>query len=194
MYPFNLARFRATPLCRQPFDHLIVPGFIEPKALANIHADYPCIACPGSFPAAVLRYGPAFRTLLSGLESAPFREAFEEKFGLTLGGCGTMCTVRGRSGTRDGNIHTDAVSKIITVLIYMNPQWEESGGRLRLLRSPTDIEDVVAEVPPVAGTLVAFRRSDNSYHGHLPFDGPRRVIRQDRLIVPLSNCLGTSPA
>jgi hypothetical protein len=105
------------------------------------------------------------------------RAAFEDKFGLDLGGRPTMLTVRGRCGTRDGNIHTDAASKIITVLIYMNPQWEDAGGRLRLLRSPTDIEDVLVEIPPIEGTLVAFRRSDNSWHGHKPFIGPRRVIQ-----------------
>ncbi len=54
----------------------------------------------------------------------------------------------------------------------MNPRWEQAGGRLRLLRSATDIEDVLVEVPPEEGTLVAFRRSDNSYHGHMAFDGP----------------------
>jgi SM-20-related protein len=59
----------------------------------------------------------------------------------------------------------------------MNPQWEASGGRLRLLRSPTDIEDVIVEVPPVEGTLLTFRRGDNSYHGHKLFIGPRRVIQ-----------------
>src|SRR5205807_10523891 len=80
-------------------------------------------------------------------------------------------------GTKDGNIHTDAVTKLITVLLYMNPGWEDSGGRLRLLRSPDSIEDVIVEVPPVEGTLLAFRRSDNSYHGHKPFIGPRRVIQ-----------------
>ena len=88
-----------------------------------------------------------------------------------------MITVRGRCGTRDGNIHTDAVTKIITVLIYMNPTWEQSGGCLRLLRSPDDIEDVIIEIPPIEGTLLAFRRSDNSWHGHKLFVGPRRVIQ-----------------
>jgi len=51
------------------------------------------------------------------------------------------------------------------------------GRLLRLLRSGTDIDDVVAEVPPLDGTLVAFRRSDNSWHGHKPFIGERRVIQ-----------------
>ena len=53
--------------------------------------------------------------------------------------------------------------------------WEQSAGRLRLLRSATDLNDVITEVPPVAGTLLAFKRSDNSWHGHEPFGGERRV-------------------
>jgi len=31
-------------------------------------------------------------------------------------------------------------------------------------------------VPPEAGTLVAFRRSDCSFHGHEPFAGVRRYV------------------
>ena len=49
-------------------------------------------------------------------------------------------------------------------------------GRLRLLRDGENIENVIAEVPPNGGTLVAFRRTDNSWHGHLPFEGPRRYV------------------
>ena len=59
----------------------------------------------------------------------------------------------------------------------MNPEWENSGGRLRLLRSADDLDDVILEVPPAAGTLLAFRRSENSFHGHKPFSGERRVIQ-----------------
>jgi len=29
----------------------------------------------------------------------------------------------------------------------------------------------------VGGTLIAFLRSDHSWHGHLPFEGERRVIQ-----------------
>ena len=36
---------------------------------------------------------------------------------------------------------------------------------------------MVAEVPPTEGTLVAFRRSNNSWHGHKLFIGPRRVVQ-----------------
>lgn len=177
MHALDLDAFRATPLVREPFEYLVVPGFIRPEARLVVNADYPRIETAGSFPIAEVTYGPAFGALVEELTGGAMRTAFEEKFGIDLGGRPTMLTVRGRCGTRDGNIHTDAVTKIITVLIYMNPTWEQSGGCLRLLRSPHDIEDVIVEIPPVEGTLLAFRRTDNSWHGHKLFIGPRRVIQ-----------------
>ena len=173
----RLETFRATPLVREPFPHLIVSGFIGPQALAAINADYPKISTSGSFPVDQVGFGPAFQTLLDELESDAFREAFEEKFGLDLSGRPTVTTVRGRCDARDGKIHTDSTSKIITVLIYMNESWQDTGGRLRLLRSADNLDDIIAEVPPVAGTLLAFKRSDNSWHGHEPFAGERRVVQ-----------------
>jgi hypothetical protein len=64
----------------------------------------------------------------------------------------------------------------VTALIYLNDGWLDEGGRLRLLNGPDDIDDMIAEIPPLAGTLLAFRRSDNSWHGHKPFAGVRRAI------------------
>jgi hypothetical protein len=177
MHALDLAAFWATPLVREPFDYLVVPGFIRAEARPAIHADYPQIDAPGSFPVRELGYGPAFAKLLRTLTGPEMCQAFAEKFQIKLDGLPTMVTVRGRSGTKDGNIHTDARTKILTVLIYMNPAWEQPGGRLRLLRSSDNIDDVIVEIPPLEGTLVAFRRSDNSYHGHKPFIGPRRVIQ-----------------
>ncbi len=177
MEVLDLAAFRAAPLTREPFDYLILPEFVRAAARGPINADYPEVDGPGSYPLGQLSYGPAFRTLIDALEGPEVRAAFAEKFGMDLEGRPTTITVRGRCGTRDGNIHTDSASKLITVLIYLNPAWEAAGGRLRLLRSGDDLDDVVAEVPPVEGTLVAFRRSDNSWHGHKPFVGPRRVIQ-----------------
>ena len=48
---------------------------------------------------------------------------------------------------------------------------------LRLLRSADNLDDMILEVPPSEGTLLAFKRSDNSWHGHKPFNGERRVIQ-----------------
>lgn len=174
---FDLDGLKAASLAKEPFQYFIVPGFVRPEACAEINRDYPRIAESGSFPVNQLAYGPGFREFVSEMESDEFREAFEEKFGLDLGGRPHTITVRGRCSPRDGRIHTDTKSKIITILIYMNSEWEHSGGRLRLLRSSSSLEDPIMEVPPAAGTLLAFKRSDNSWHGHKPFEGERRVIQ-----------------
>ena len=173
----DLERFRNTPLTSEPFQFLIVPEFVRAEARLAIDKDYPEVARPGSFPLREVTYGPGFATLIEQLRSDEFRQAFEEKFNVDLANRPDMITVRGRCSEKDGKIHTDSETKIITILIYMNPAWEPSGGRLRLLRSANNLDDVILEVPPTEGTLLAFRRSNNSWHGHKPFSGSRRVIQ-----------------
>jgi SM-20-related protein len=173
----DLERFRNTPLTREPFDFLIVPEFVRAEARAAIDTDYPEVGRAGSFPLREVNYGPAFAKLIGEMRSEEFRRAFEEKFNIDLTNRPDMITVRGRCSEKDGKIHTDSETKIITILVYMNSAWESSGGQLRLLRSGTNLEDIILEVPPTEGTLLAFRRSNNSWHGHKPFSGPRRVIQ-----------------
>ena len=84
---------------------------------------------------------------------------------------------RGFCEATDGQIHTDHRSKIVTLLIYFNADWPSPDGRLRLLRSASDLDDYVQEVPPRAGTLIGFRRSDKSFHGHRAFIGERRILQ-----------------
>ena len=173
----DLDAFQATALAHDPYDYLIVPGFLKRATLAAINADYPKIDKPGSFPSDTLDYGAAFAEFLDELAGPACTAAFSEKFGIDLARYPTTVTVRGRCQQKDGRIHTDTKSKIITVLVYMNPAWEGEGGRLRVLRSADDLEDYAAEVPPIEGTLLAFRRSETSFHGHKPFVGPRRVVQ-----------------
>jgi len=177
MSALDLAAFVEAPLERDPYDFLILPGFVKPAVMAPIMADFPAVPGHGSFPLETVKPGPAFAALMDELRSPEVAKAFGDKFGIDLGGRPTMVTVRGRTDQRDGGIHTDSRTKLITVLIYMNPSWAEDGGRLRILRNGTDLDDYVAEVPPDAGTLLAFRRSDNSWHGHKPFVGERRAIQ-----------------
>src|SRR3546814_18907825 len=47
----------------------------------------------------------------------------------------TMVTVRGKTGPRDGFIHTDSLTKIVTMLVYLNEPWEAAGGRLQIGRA-----------------------------------------------------------
>jgi hypothetical protein len=173
----DLNAFQRTPLITDPFPYIIVPGFISGPARAALGRDYPHIDKPGSFPVNDVRFGPAFGDFLTELEGPAMRAAFAEKFAIDLTDRPTMVTVRGQARAGDGRIHTDSRTKLITVLIYMNESWEAEGGRLRLLRSPDNLDDLIAEVPPAAGTLLAFQVTPNSWHGHVPISGPRRVIQ-----------------
>jgi hypothetical protein len=173
----NMQALQAAEVSRSPFPYLVVPGFIPAPVLAELERDFPAIDKPGSFPLATLKYGPAFEAFMEEIRKAPFREVISSKLGIDLKRRPTMITVRGICRERDGQIHTDSKTKLVTVLIYMNGKWENPGGRLRLLRTPDNLNDIVAEVPPEQGTLLAFLNTPNAWHGHESFSGPRRAIQ-----------------
>src|SRR6201996_5810241 len=175
--PIDLAAFDAAPAAQEPFPFALVPHFVRPDAMAAINRDYPLVAHPGSFPLPTLTYGPAFAEFIAAIQGPDFTRAVEGKLGVDLTGRPTMVTARGVSAARDGQIHTDSRTKLITVLIYMNNAWEAKTGRLRLLRGPDDLDDVVAEVPPEEGPLLVFKNEPNAWHCFHPFEGPRRVIQ-----------------
>lgn len=182
MSMLRLDLLRQTPLVTEPFEYVIIPQFVRSEHLDALQRDFPRIAEGGSFPLSALHYGPAFQQLTSELEGEELRALFAEKFAMDLEDRPTTLTVRGRTRPKDGKIHTDSRSKLITVLLYLNRHWGADGGRLRLLRSAHDLEDVVAEVPPEEGALVAFRNRPNAWHGHHPFDGERRSMQLNYVV------------
>ena len=176
MSAIDLEAFRATPLEREPYDHLVVADFLMPDAVSAIGADYPEIPAAGSYPLSALQFGSAFANMIDELRMPAVESAFAEKFSIDLSDRPTMVTARGHSRVQDGEIHVDSMSKLITVLIYLNTDWSNQAGRLRILRS-RNIEDFATEVSPRAGTLLAFRCGDRAFHGHTSFVGERRVIQ-----------------
>ena len=173
----DFAALERTPLERDPFEFVVIPNFLTSERFPDVLADYPEVPGPGSHPPSELSIRGHFQGLMNELLGPEFRAAIERKFAIDLAGRPTMYTVRGFVNERDGSIHTDTDTKIITVLLYMNEHWQADAGRLRLLRSADDLEDFVAEVPPNGGTLLVFKRADNSWHGHKPVVGPRRAIQ-----------------
>ena len=174
---FDLDALDAAPLQREPYDWLLVPGFVRPDALAAINADYPIIAGPTAFTVEGLEYGPAFAAMLDRLRSDDLARRISAKFGLDVTGLPRTVSVRRFAEPSDGAIHTDSKTKVITVLLYFNRTWTEPGGRLRVLRSGADLDDYAAEVEPAGGTLFAFRRAENSWHGFVPCAGERRSLQ-----------------
>jgi hypothetical protein len=173
----DYGRLSAARLVPEPFDHFVVPQFLEAHAIRGVLSDFPAIEKGGSFPLSRLQFGPGFASLIEELRGIALRSAVAEKFGIDLEGRPAMITVRGQSRRKDGRVHTDSVTKIVTVLLYLNPEWKAEGGRLRLLRSKASLEDYFEEVPPEAGTAVFFRCTENAWHGHTPFVGERRAIQ-----------------
>jgi len=167
---------------KHPFEHFIIPRFLAADCLDAVQRDFPIINQGGSFPLSALRYGPAFKQLTGELLGDRLRQLLARKFDMDFAGRPATLTVRGCTRMKDGQIHIDSQSKLITVLLYLNRDWKASGGRLRLLRSGHDIDDVIAEVPPDEGALLAFRCRENAWHGHQPFDGPRRSLQLNYVV------------
>jgi hypothetical protein len=173
----DLRALAATALAPEPYPHLYVPNFIRREALAPLEEEFPAIADAGSLPPDSVATTPAFRRFLDELEGPALRNAIAEKFGIDLTGRPTLMTLRGQLSGKEGGIHTDSRTKLITVLIYFNRSWEQPGGRLRVLRSPADLEDYALEIPPLSGHMLAFRVGERSWHGHHPACGARRAIQ-----------------
>ncbi len=177
----NLDSVRNASMQTEPFDYMVVPNFIDPATLASINADYPAIDSAANHALEGLSYGPAFAQLMEEIRGTELAEVLGERFDMALSPLPTTVTVRKFCERTDGNIHTDHRSKVITVLVYFNEEWDHEDGQLRLLRSGKNIEDYAAQVPPLGGTLLAFRRTDHSWHGHTQFVGERRMVQLNYL-------------
>lgn len=173
----DLNALREAPLQTDPFDFMVVPGFLNNEVLAQVNTDYPAIDTAANHPLEKLQCGPSFAALMEELQGADFAAVLGKRFDMELTSLPTTVTVRKFCERTDGNIHTDHKSKVITVLVYFNENWEHEDGQLRMLRSSSDIGDYVAQVPPLGGTLLAFRRTDHSWHGHTQFVGERRMVQ-----------------
>lgn len=163
---------------REPYPFVLASGALSLSDAAAIRADFPDIKKNGYLPLSLLKRKGAFDALLSDLEGPELAAILSDKLGLELRDKPRMITVRKWSAGNDGRIHNDGEAKIATSLLYLNEEWPEGdGGRLRVLRSEKSFDDSAAEVPPVYGTFFAFKRTENSWHGHKPFTGERRVIQ-----------------
>lgn len=173
----NLEALDSAAVKHDPFDYLTTQEAMTAEAAERVIADYPTVPTAGNYRPDELSFGPAFQELLDQLRSQEFADHMGAKFGVKLDASAQTITIRDRSELSDGNIHTDHWTKVVTALLYFNPQWDHDGGRLRLLRSETDIEDYADEVVPTSGTLVAFKRSGKSFHGHRRHVGERRMVQ-----------------
>ena len=173
----DLEKLKAVPVASEPFPHFALSEFLPRQHLQGVIADYPQIDMAGVFPLDTVEGGPMFQQLVKELQSPELQAIIAEKFGMNLDNHGTMVTVRACCRATDGKIHADATFKKATLLLYLNEEeWVHDGGRLRALRSPTDLNDYAVELAPTGGTLFAFKCVEHAWHGHESYEGVRRYI------------------
>jgi SM-20-related protein len=168
---------RKATLVPEPFPYLIVDNIIRPEVLSGVVGSFPAIRKRGSFPPHAVACSGLFATLMQEMQSDELRDLIGERLGMDLTNRPPMITVRGRTSEKDGEIHTDSTSKLVTVLLYLNPGWVSPVGRLRLLYNNRDLAHYAAEISPEAGRCLIFKVTPNCWHGHEPFVGERRTIQ-----------------
>lgn len=159
------------------FPYCQIDCIIKKEVLADVIKDFPKMTIRGSVPAHRLTFGHYFQQLLDDLYRDELRDIISEKFATDLSHSKPMLTVRGHTNLRDGHIHTDTPSKLMTLLLYLNSEWTEATGNLRLLKNGNNLDDYFDEVVPSAGKLLVFKVTDNCWHGHYPFTGQRQAIQ-----------------
>jgi SM-20-related protein len=174
----NVDAVRQAQRSSEPYDWFLGSGILRQDAIDDLKRDFPDITKPGYLTVDEVQLKGTFKTLIDELESDEFSRELSKKFGIDLTPYPRLTTIMKRSQPKYGAIHTDGPSKVMTLLVYMNDEWQaDASGRLRVLYNEKDFEPYAAEVPPTMGTVFAFLRADNSWHGHQPFVGERKVVQ-----------------
>jgi len=176
------ASFSATDVInlQQPFPFFIAQDTLDEQHKAELRKDFPVYSQAGYFPYNPDECGPAVNALINEVTSPAFADFLGDEIDVErLSQYPILVTICRHLNRRHGDIHTDGKSKVATALIYMNEDWNgSSDGCLRFLSRADDVNaTVVPEIKPLFGFFAMFKRADNSYHGHLPYEGERRVIQ-----------------
>ncbi len=169
-----------TLVCSTPFHFLVAHAQLPAEAAADLDRDFPKYASAGFFPYDANECGPSINAVIAQLTDPAVASAVGARLEIDdLGQYPTLVTLCRYLNKRHGTIHTDSRSKVATALLYLNPDWPDtSEGCLRFLQRIDDIDALISpEIKPIFGNFVAFRRAENSFHGHLPHEGERRVIQ-----------------
>ena len=142
----DLKQIKEAKVNKEAFPFFSVSNvFLNNKITKDLTKDFPEILKGGSFPSDSLTAGPSFKKLVDELESKELKQLLESKFNINLSNSSVITTVRGVSRKRDGKIHSDSKTKLVTVLIYLNEGWEKRTGLLRMLKDSSNIENFLYE-------------------------------------------------
>jgi len=160
-----------------PYPFFVVENALADSEVQAVIKDFPKIEQGGSFNIEDVEIKPNFDRFLKSLDTPEFRQILTDKFDVNVMEHPMMITLLGYSRQKDGRIHSDSKSKLLTILIYLNESWDAPNGRLRILNDDKDINNYVAEIGAGPGSLVAFKVTDNGWHGYIPYEGQRQSIQ-----------------
>lgn len=166
----------------KPYPHFVLAAGLDSDQKKRLLSDFPELDLPGSVPVSELNGGESFEQLIAELEGPRFRDIIARKFAVELTGRPVVITARGQMRKKDGRIHTDSKSKLITVLIYLNAEWSEPGGRLRILHGGESLDNYHREIAPLFGTMIGFKVTENCWHGHTAVEGKRLSLQLNYLV------------
>ena len=141
----------------------------------KILLDFPLINKGGSFN--IPSKENSINELVNDFKNPVIKSILSDKFNVDLDRASTIATLRGYSRRKDGNIHSDSSSKILTILIYLNKTWDHENGLLRLLKTKDNLDDYIVEIPANLGSMVIFKVTNNCWHGYKSFEGERKSIQ-----------------
>ena len=166
-----------------PIDDTYFPYFAVENCITKdgqtLPKEFPDLTKGGSYPSDMPGLSEKIKNLISEIESEEMQKVLSEKFDINLDDVEIVTTLRGYSRMKDGQIHTDSKTKLLTMLLYLNESWEESAGLLRMLKNDNDLEDYIEELPATLGSLVVFKVTENCWHGFHPFEGKRLSLQMN---------------
>ncbi len=174
----DFARIATAQRSEAPYPHLYGDHIVRDEYAGALRDTFPNLRNPGYLTLSDDALAGAFGELIETVQGQDFAGAVSDALSFEVRRRPTLVTVMSQCQKSAGRIHTDGKSKLATFLLYLNTEWPAGHvGSVRALNGQDDMEDYAAEVPPLFGNFFAFVRSDHSWHGHLPFAGPRRVVQ-----------------
>lgn len=173
----KLDALKAANVSTSPYPYFVVENALESTEVQSVIQDFPKIEQGGSYNIEDVAIKPNFDRFLKSLDCKEFRQILTDKFDVDVMEHPMMITLRGYSRQKDGRIHSDSKTKLLTILIYLNESWDVPTGRLRILNDEKNIDNYVEEVDAGPGTLVAFKVVDHGWHGYVPYEGQRQSIQ-----------------
>lgn len=177
----NLENVKKAVVHNDPFPYTVIPNLIKAEYLSALVEAFPEVNHRGSIPVSAVASNVLFQEFIQELEGPALKNLIAQKFSINLTDKPAMTTLRGYTSQKDGRIHTDSTDKLMTVLLYMNANWKNDEGKLRILKNDHSLDDYVEEISAEAGTCLIFKVTPNCWHGHKPFSGKRQSLQLNYL-------------